>query len=57
MAVWSAIALLIQLGAYFAVRLFKPNLAADIEAGRTAPAVSYAAFAFGVGLLNAACMT
>jgi len=29
----------------------------DIEAGRTATAATYAAFALGVGLLNAACMT
>jgi putative membrane protein len=57
MAVWSAVALVIQLGVYFAARMLKPGLAADIEAGRTATAATYAAFALGVGLLNAACMT
>jgi putative membrane protein len=57
MAVWSAVALVVQLGVYFVARALKPGLAADIEAGRTATAVSYAAFAFGIGLLNAACMT
>ncbi len=57
MAVWSAVALVVQLAAFFAVRVVKPNLAADIEAGKTAPAVSYAAFALGTGILNAACMT
>ena len=57
MAVWSAIALVIQLGVYFVARMLKPGLAADIEAGRTATAATYAAFALGVGLLNAACMT
>ena len=57
MAVWSVVALVVQLAAFFAVRVVKPNLAADIEAGKTAPAVSYAAFALGTGILNAACMT
>ena len=57
MAVWSAVALVVQLGVYFVARALKPGLAADIEAGRTATAVSYAAFAFCIGLLTAACMT
>ncbi|MCZ8124140.1 MAG: DUF350 domain-containing protein [Tagaea sp.] len=57
MAVWGFVAMVVQLAVYFAARAFKPNLAADIEAGKTATSVSYAAFALGVGLLNAACMT
>jgi putative membrane protein len=57
MAVWSLVAMIVQLGVYFVARAAKPNLAADIEAGKTATSVSYAAFALGVGLLNAACMS
>lgn len=57
MAVWSLVAMIVQLGVYFVARALKPSLAADIEAGKTATSVSYAAFALGIGLLNAACMT
>jgi putative membrane protein len=57
MAVWSLVAMIVQLAVYFAARAAKPSLAADIEAGKTATSVSYAAFALGVGILNAACMT
>ena len=57
MAVWGFVAMVIQLGVFFVARWAKPGLAADIETGKTATSVSYAAFALGVGLLNAACMS
>jgi putative membrane protein len=57
MVVWGVVALLIQLGTFLIARLLKPQLNADIAAGRTAPAVSLAAMSVGVGVLNAACLT
>jgi putative membrane protein len=57
MIIWGVIAMLIQLGTYLIARLLKPQLNADISAGRTAPAVSLAGMSVGVGILNAACLT
>jgi putative membrane protein len=57
MVVWSAVAMLVQLGTFFVARLIKPQLTRDIAAGRTAPAVSLAGMSVVVGVLNAACMT
>lgn len=57
MVVWGVVALVIQLGVFVVARLLKPQLNADIAAGRTAPAVSLAAMSVGVGILNAACLT
>ena len=57
MLVWGVVAMIVQLGVFLAARLLKPQLNADIAAGRTAPAVSLAAMSVGVGILNAACLT
>lgn len=56
LAVWSAIACLVQLAAYGAARLTLPHIARDIPEGKMAPAVFLAALSVGVGLINAACM-
>jgi putative membrane protein len=56
LAVWSAIACLVQLVAYLAARLTLPHLAQDIPEGKVAPALFLAALSVGVGLVNAACM-
>jgi putative membrane protein len=57
MIVWSVVAMIVQLLVYLVARICKPHLNADIEAGRTAPAVLLAALSVAVGVLNAACMT
>lgn len=57
MAIWAALALVVQLCAYLAVKLMIPTLAHDITAGRSAQGFFLGAFSLGVGLLNAACMS
>jgi putative membrane protein len=57
MAIWAAIALVVQLCAYVAVKLMIPTLAQDIQAGRSAQGFFLGAFSLGVGLINAACMS
>ena len=57
LAVWGAIAGIVQLVAWGVARVALPQLQEDIAAGRTAPATFVAALSITVGLLNAACMT
>ncbi len=57
LTLWGVVASVIQLLAYFVVRLLLPNLAADIPAGRNAPATFLATLSLTVGIINAACMT
>jgi putative membrane protein len=57
MAIWAALALVVQLCAFVVVKLLVPNLAHDIQAGRTAQGFFLGAVSLGVGLLNAACMS
>lgn len=57
MAIWGAIALLVQISAFVAVKLLIPTLTEDIAAGKQAQGFFLGALSLGVGLLNAACMT
>ena len=57
MVVWGAVALVVQLIAFFVARALMPSLSADIPAGSVAPGVFVGALSLGVGVLNAACMT
>jgi putative membrane protein len=57
LAVWGAIAGIVQLLAWGVARVALPTLKEDIAANRVAPAVFVAALSLTVGLLNAACMT
>ena len=52
-----AVAALVQILAYLAMRLSLPRLAQDIPAGKVASATFLAAVSLSVGLINAACMT
>ena len=56
-AIWAVIALVIQLAAYFVVRLFVPDLSRRIAGDEMATAVLVAVVSLAVGILNAACMT
>lgn len=57
LAVWGAIAGLVQLAAWGVARVALPTLKEDIAANRVAPAIFIAALSLTVGLVNAACMT
>lgn len=57
MALWSAIALVVQLLAYAVARLLLPGIARDIPAGEVASGVFLGALSLGVGILNAVSMS
>jgi len=54
---WGAVALVVQLVWYFAVRMIVPNLSQDIPAGKVAQGLFLGAGSLAVGILNAASMT
>ena len=57
MAIWGAIAMLVQVAAFIVARLLVPSIVHDIPAGKQAQGLFLGALSLGVGLLNAACMT
>jgi len=57
LAVWGAIAGVIQILAYLVARFTLPHLGEDIPAGKIAPATFLAVLSLTVGLTNAACMS
>jgi putative membrane protein len=57
MAIWGAVALVVQLLAFVAVKLLIPSIPRDIPADRAAAGFFLGALAIAVGLLNAACMS
>ena len=56
-ALWGGLAVIIQLIAFVAVRLFIPSLAEQIQRGELSAGIILASISLSVGLLNAACMT
>lgn len=56
-AIWSAIALIVQILAYFAVRVVMPDVSQRIAAGETAAAIWLGLASLTAGLLSAASMT
>lgn len=57
-AVWSLVALAVQIGVFFVVaKLLGADWRAAIERGETAGAILKASAAIAVGLLNAACLS
>jgi putative membrane protein len=56
-ALWSIVALAVQIGAYVVARFVIPEFGKAIPEGKIAPAVLKAAFAISFGMLNAACLT
>ena len=56
-ALWSVVAILVQLLAYVGVRLLFPLIAERIQNNETPAAIWLAACSIGAGLLNAASMT
>jgi putative membrane protein len=57
MAIWGAIAMLVQIAAYVVVKLLIPSITQDIAAGKGAQGFFLGSISLGVGILNAACMT
>ena len=57
MAIWGAIALLVQLLVFVIARITLPHIAADIPAGKQASGIFLGAISIEAGILNAACMT
>jgi len=57
MAIWGVIALLVQIGAFVAVKLLIPSITHDIPAGNGAQGFFLGSLSLGVGLLSAACMS
>jgi len=54
--IWSVIALIVQVGVYFAIRIPVPDLSQRIAAGQTAPAIWLGLASLAAGCLNAASM-
>ena len=57
MAIWGVIALIVQIGAYYAARIPIPDLSHRIANGELAPAIWLGAASITAGLLNAASMS
>ena len=57
MALWSGVALVAQVVAYFITRLLVPTLSSDVKEGKAAAGIFIAAMSICIGLLNAAAMT
>jgi len=57
MALWAAIALVVQLLVYFAIRLLVPDIGRHIPEGKTASGIFLGATSLAAGILNAASMT
>jgi putative membrane protein len=56
MAIWGVIALIVQVGVYYAARFAVPDLSKRIENGEVAPAIWLGAASVTAGMLNAASM-
>jgi putative membrane protein len=56
-AIWAVIALVVQIGVFFAIRIPVPDLSNRIAAGDLAPAIWLGLASLTAGLLSAASMT
>ena len=57
MAVWAAVALVVQIGVYLVIRALMPGIVRHISEGRVAAGVVLGVVSLAAGILNAACMT
>jgi len=57
MALWAAIALVVQILVYVAIRLLMPDVVRSIPEGKVGAGVFLGAVSLAAGILNAACMT
>ncbi|RYZ83478.1 MAG: DUF350 domain-containing protein [Moraxellaceae bacterium] len=56
-ALWSAIALIVQISTFYVIRLMVKQISERITRGEMATGILVAASSITVGLINAACMT
>jgi putative membrane protein len=56
-AIWGIIALIVQVGVYYAARMVIPDMSARIEAGEIAPAIWLGLASVTAGVLSSASMT
>jgi putative membrane protein len=57
MAVWAAVALVVQIVVYLVVRMVVPGIVRHISEGQVGAGVFLGAVSLAAGILNAACMT
>jgi putative membrane protein len=57
MAIWAAIALVVQLLVFVVARVTLPEIARDIPAGKTASGIFLGTISVAAGVLSAACMS
>jgi putative membrane protein len=57
MMVWSSIALVVQLLAFFISRMLLPDLVRDVPQNKIASGLFLGAVSLGLGILNSACQT
>ncbi len=57
MVLWAAIALVVQLASYVAVRFLRRHEHGGLESGDMSEAILLASGSVGLGILNAACLT
>ena len=57
MIIWGIIALLVQLGAFMAVKMIFPTIISDIPKNQLSKGVFLGIVSLAVGILNAACMS
>jgi len=57
MAVWSAVALVVQIAVFWVVGLLLRDLSRRIEAGNAAAGITLAAASVAIGAINAACIS
>jgi putative membrane protein len=57
MAIWTAIALVVQLLVFVVARITLPEIARDIPAGKTASGIFLGTISIAAGVLSAACMS
>ncbi len=57
MAIWGAIAMLVQIAAFVVARLLIPSISEDVPANKTSVGFFLGSLSLGVGLLNAASMS
>ncbi len=57
MALWGAIALVVQLATFFGLRLFMPKISERIANNELASGIWLGGISIAAGLLNAACLT
>ncbi|TVR08589.1 MAG: DUF350 domain-containing protein [Salinarimonadaceae bacterium] len=57
LVIWGGVAMIVQIAAYFIVRVIMPNLSQRIAAGELSAAIFVGAVSLSAGILNAAAMT